>query len=80
MPCCVLTSMVKKVDVAVYETVKDVVSGRFQSGVREFGLEQGGVDYVYDENNRDRISPQVIDQLKTLRAEIISGAIEVPHQ
>jgi basic membrane protein A len=80
MPCCVLTSMVKKVDVAVFETVKDVVKGRFQPGVREFGLEQDGVDFVYDDNNRDRISPEVVETLKTLRQEIVSGAIEVPHQ
>jgi basic membrane protein A len=80
MPCCVLTSMVKKVDVAVYETVKDVVKGRFQPGVREFGLEQDGVDFVYDDNNRDRISPEIVERLKTLRRDIVSGSIEVPHQ
>lgn len=80
MPCCVLTSMVKKVDVAVFQTVESVTRGRFQGGVREFGLEQDGVDFVYDDNNRDRISPEVARRLEALRQEIISGAIEVPHQ
>ncbi len=80
MPCCVLTSMVKKVDVAVFETVQDVALGRFAGGVRELGLAQGGVDFVYDQNNADRISAQVMERVNDLRQEIIDGTIEVPHK
>ena len=80
MPCCVLTSMIKKVDVAVFETVRDVTQGRFQGGVREFGLQEGGVDFVYDDNNRDRISNELVERLKSLRQEIVSGQIEVPFK
>lgn len=80
MPCCVLTSMVKKVDVAVFETVRDTLEGRFQSGVREFGLELDGVDVVYDDNNKDRISPEVMARLDELRRQIVAGEIKVPSQ
>jgi basic membrane protein A len=80
MPCCVLTSMIKNVDVAVFDTVRDVVEKRFRSGVREFGLKERGVDYIYDDNNRDRISPEIIERVNRLRDEVVEGRIEVPHQ
>ncbi|MCM8788333.1 MAG: BMP family ABC transporter substrate-binding protein [Candidatus Omnitrophica bacterium] len=51
-PGYVLTSMIKRVDNAVFETIKDVANGRFKGGVRELGLKEGGVGYVYDENNK----------------------------
>ena len=38
-----MTSMVKRVDLAVYETIKDVFEGKFEAGVRSFGVADGGV-------------------------------------
>ncbi len=80
MPCCVLTSMVKKVDVAVFDTVNDLVNNRFQGGIREFGLVEAGVGFVYDDNNRDRISPEMKAKVDALRSQIIDGSIEVPSK
>jgi basic membrane protein A len=80
MPCCVLTSMIKNVDVAVFDTVRDVTEKRFQSGVREFGLKERGVDYIYDDNNRDRIPPEIIERVNKLREDVVQGRIEVPYQ
>jgi len=77
-PCCVLTSMLKKVDVAVFDVIRDVAEGRFHGGDRELGLAEDGVGYVYDHNNRDRIPPQVRRQVEALRADIVAGRIEVP--
>lgn len=79
-PCCVLTSMVKGVDVSVYETVKAVVEGRFVGGVRELGLAEAGVDYIYDDNNRRWISDEVRRKVEAIRARIIAGEIVVPWQ
>jgi basic membrane protein A len=79
-PCCVLTSMVKKVDVAVYRTIEDVVEGRFAGGVREFGLGDDGVGFVYDDNNRAMLSAATVARVDKLAEQIISGAIEVPHK
>jgi len=80
MPCCVLTSMIKKVDVAVFDTVEDLVAGRFQGGVREFGLAQDGVDYVFDDNNRDRIPSAIRKRVEQLRNDVIDGKIVVPSK
>src|SRR6185295_15053097 len=47
-PGFVLTSMVKRVDNAVYDIVKEVVEGRFKGGFHVYGLESDGVGYVVD--------------------------------
>jgi basic membrane protein A len=77
-PCCVLTSMVKGVDVAVFEAIREVAEGRFHGGVRELGLAEGGVGYVYDDHNRKRIPDAVRARVEELRARIVKREIEVP--
>lgn len=78
-PGLVLTSMIKIVDVAVFETIKKVAEGKFQGGkVETFGLETGGVDYVYNESNKNLINTDVRDKVEQLRLEIIKGNISIP--
>lgn len=77
-PGTILTSMVKKVDVAVYETIASVVKGRFQGGVREFGLREDGVGYTVDEYNEGLIEEAMIDRLEELKEKVIQGEIVVP--
>ena len=48
-PGFILTSMVKRVDTAVFDTIGTLKAGRWQGGVREFGLEEDGVGWVYDD-------------------------------
>jgi basic membrane protein A len=79
-PCCVLTSMLKGVDVSVYDTIRAVVEGKFTGGVRELGLTEGGVDYVYDDNNRRWIPPETRVRVEELRRAIMSGEIRVPYE
>jgi basic membrane protein A len=78
-PDRVLTSMVKHVDVAVFRTVQAELEGTFTSGVVELGLAEGGVGYVYDERNADRIPDEVRDEVEEIRRAIIAGDIEVPR-
>jgi basic membrane lipoprotein Med (substrate-binding protein (PBP1-ABC) superfamily)/DNA-binding SARP family transcriptional activator len=73
-PSHVLTSMVKRVDVAVHTVLRDYSRGIFTPGVREFGLAEGGVDIAYSGGFIDDIRPQIED----LRAKIIAGEIVVP--
>jgi basic membrane protein A len=77
-PGFVLTSMIKNVDVAVFETIKKVVENKFESGEYEFGLKDGGVGFVYDDNNKDKIPQAVADEVKGLAQQIIDGKITVP--
>jgi basic membrane protein A len=70
----ILTSMLKQVDVAVYETIAAQVEGTFESGFRTFDLESGGVDYSTSGGFVDDIA----DQLEAFKQQIIDGEIEVP--
>ncbi len=80
-PGFVLTSMTKIVDAAIFEIIKGTRENSFPGGtVQTFGLKTHGVDYVYDENNRNLIPDDVRVKVESLRADIISGKIEVPYQ
>jgi basic membrane protein A len=79
-PCCVLTSMLKRVDVSVFEAIKSLKEGKFEGGIREFGLAEDGVGYVYDDNNKARIPDDVVTKVNELRQKIISGEIKVPTE
>ena len=76
-PGFVLTSMVKRVDNAVYSIVQDVVNGKFQAGFHVYGLDKNGVAYAMDENNKDLISQEAIQEAETVRQKIINGEIKV---
>lgn len=77
-PGVILTSMLKRVDVAVFEICKDAKIGNYFAGVKRYGLSDQGVDYAVDTYN-DKVLPMSVrkaaDQLKT---EIIAGKIKVP--
>ena len=84
-----LTSMLKQVDVAVYLTVKDLSEGKFNAGVRVFGLGDTiqiegqtyhGVYYALDEYNKDLVSPDMITKVTEAEKKILSGAIKVPEK
>ncbi|MBC7973841.1 MAG: BMP family ABC transporter substrate-binding protein [Myxococcales bacterium] len=79
-PCCVMTSMVKRVDVAVLEVVKDIIAGRFRGGIHELGLADKGVGFVADENNRLLLPIDVVQKANALGEDIIAGKIRVPDR
>jgi len=79
-PCCVLTSMVKRVDVAVFGVARSLIDGTFRGGVRELGLAEDGVAFVDDENNAHLLSREVAARARQLSKQIIAGEIEVPSQ
>jgi basic membrane protein A len=76
-PGFVLTSMVKRVDNAVYDIVKDVVEGRFRGGFHVFGLQSDGVAYVIDQYNKDLVSAEAIRIAEEAKKKIIAGEIKV---
>ena len=76
-PGAVLTSMLKRVDVATYDTLKDTLEGRFTPGVRVLGLAEGGVDWAVDEHNGDLVSDDMRKTVEQARSDIIAGRIVV---
>jgi basic membrane protein A len=79
-PGHILTSMVKDVDVAVLDTIRRVRDDRFQGGIQEFGLREGGVHIVRDERNRDLLDDGVYERVTALRDSIAGGLIHVPKE
>jgi len=77
-PGRILTSMVKRVDNAVYDAIKLVRDKQFKGGIYQFGLAEEGVGYVYDEHNKALIPDAVRARLELLKADIIAGKIVVP--
>ena len=76
-PGFVLTSMVKRVDNAVYDVVKEILAGRFEGGFHTFGLDKDGVAYAMDDNNRALIPADVIQKVEAARTKIGTGEIKV---
>ncbi|MDW6025515.1 BMP family ABC transporter substrate-binding protein [Mesorhizobium sp. BAC0120] len=76
-PGKVLTSMMKRVDVAVYNAFADTKDDKFTGGLNLLGLKEGGVDYAMDENNKDLVTPEMKEAADKAKADIIAGKIEV---
>ena len=71
-PGTMLTSMVKRVDVAVYNAFKGITPG-----VSALGLKEGGVDYAMDEHNAKLVSADMKKKVDAAKADIIAGKLAV---
>jgi basic membrane protein A and related proteins len=76
-PGSVLTSMVKRVDVAVYNAFKTAQGGTWKPGVISLGLKEDGVGYALDDNNAKLITADMKAKIDAARADIIAGKIKV---
>lgn len=74
----ILTSMMKRVDVAVHNSIKALVAGRYKAGVQSFGLKEGGVGYAVNQYNRAAIA-DITPRLEALKKDIVAGKIKVPQ-
>jgi basic membrane protein A len=79
-PGHVLTSMVKRVDVSVFDLIRDLKDGKWQGGVRTLGVKDDGVMWVYDDRNKALIPAPVKATVDSLRNEIVAGHITVPDR
>ncbi len=76
-PGSVLTSMVKRVDNAVFETFRDAKDGKWKPGLKVLGLKENGVDWALDQYNRKLIPAAMEAKINAARKDIISGKIKV---
>lgn len=79
-PGQIITSMTKQVDEVIFLAVKDYKEGKFSGGTRILGLKEKGVDYVFDENNKNLLTEEIINKVETIREKIINGEIIVITQ
>ncbi|GKQ59258.1 BMP family lipoprotein [Sphaerotilus sulfidivorans] len=76
-PGTMLTSMVKRVDVAVFNIARSVKDNRWQSGVQVLGLKENGVALAMDEHNAKLVTPEMKKKLDAAQADIVAGRIKV---
>ena len=76
-PGNVLTSMLKRVDVATYNAFMDEKNGKFTNGTIVLGLAEQGVGAAFDDNNAKLVTPEMKAAVDKATADIISGAVKV---
>ncbi len=76
-PGTMLTSMIKRVDLAAYESFKAAMNDSWQPGISVLGLKEGGVDWALDQHNEKLISPEMKAKVEQAKADIIAGKIKV---
>lgn len=76
-PGKVLTSMLKRVDVAVFNVMMSGKDGTFKPGIQVLGLAEDGVGYAVDDNNKPLLTPEMTAAAEKAKADIIAGTIKV---
>ncbi|MGX1744201.1 BMP family lipoprotein [Bosea sp. NPDC055353] len=76
-PGKVLTSMLKRVDIAAYNSFKAAQDGSWKPGISVLGLKEGGIDWALDDNNRSLITPEMKAAADKAKADIIAGTVKV---
>jgi basic membrane protein A len=76
-PGSVLTSMVKRVDLAVYNAYTDTKADKFTGGVQSLGVKEDGVSAAIDDNNKALITPEMLAAVEKAKADIIAGNVKV---
>ncbi len=77
-PGLILTSMLKKIDQAVFKAIEEVSKSQFKAGTQRFGLKDGGIDYAIDQHNEKLMTDAIRKQADQLKAAIIAGKVKVP--
>ncbi|MGZ8602563.1 MAG: BMP family lipoprotein [Actinomycetota bacterium] len=74
----IMTSMIKRVDTAVYDTIVAVGDGSFKGGVQVFGLKAEGISYAT--SNPDLMGQDIVDAVEKAKQQILDGEIEPPTE
>lgn len=73
----VLTSMMKRVDNVLFQSVGDFINGNLQNGVKVYGLKEGGVSTTNFEYTKEVIGEENLVKLKKIEEKIINGEITI---
>ena len=77
-PGFILTSMIKRVDLAVLKSIEEAKNGKLEAGVVRYGLASDGVGYALDEHNAKLLDKALLAKVDAMKADIIAGKIAVP--
>ena len=74
----IMTSMIKRVDTAVYDAIVSASEGTFEGGGQVFGLADEGISYAT--SNPELMGQDIVDQVEEYKQQILDGEIEVPTE
>ena len=80
MPGTVVTSMIKRMDVTVFDAIRDVAAGKLEGGIHVYGVKEGAIDWLHEGPHSARIPDDVKARVEALRAQIAAGTIHVPSE
>ena len=76
-PGTMLTSMLKRVDIAAYNVFKSAADDVWKAGIKVLGLAEEGVGWALDEHNDKLVTQAMRDNVEAVRKDIIAGKIKV---
>ena len=76
-PGTMLTSMMKRVDLATYNAFKTAQDGTWKPGLQELGLKEEGVGWAFDDNNKPLITADMQAKVEAAKKDIVGGTIKV---
>lgn len=80
LPGQVLTSIIKGVELSVYQMIENTINNSFSGGVKHYGLKEGGVEYIVDKDNKMLLSEDILKTVQEFKEKIISEEITVPYE
>lgn len=80
LPGQVLTSIIKGVELSVYQMIENTINNSFSGGTKHYGLKEGGVEYIIDKDNKILLSEEILKKVQEYKEKIISKEIIVPHE
>ncbi len=79
-PGVVVSSMLKRADVAVHDVIRDVVINKFRAGMVVAGVREGAVDYVHSGPHASQLSPELIAQVEMFREKVLREETHVARE
>jgi basic membrane protein A len=79
-PGTVLTSMIKRGEVAVFDAIADATHGKLRAGMLVLGLKEGGLDYVHEGPHATQLRDDVKARVEEMRRDVIEGRVVVPSE
>jgi basic membrane protein A len=76
-PGTMLTSMMKRVDLATYNAFKTAQNGTWKPGLQVLGLKEEGVGWAFDDNNKPLITADMQAKVEAAKKDIVGGTIKV---
>ena len=78
-PDAIVLSAQRYLDVAIYNTIKDLMDGTWEPGFSALGLAEGAVGYTLEDSNV-AVPAEIVEQIEEMKALVASGELEIPSE